>query len=82
MAFTNLKTTQVSFLETYLRGTNQTLTSAQAAATFGVKNLRARVHDLRNAGLKVSRVPTKTTGQCAYRISRRDISGTQSRVFA
>ena len=81
MAFTNLKTTQNKFLETYLRGTNQTLTSAQAAAIFGIKSLRARVHELREAGLNVSRVSTKTTRRSAYRISRRDLFGGQGRAI-
>jgi hypothetical protein len=82
MAFTTLKQTQNQFLESYLRGTNQTLTAAQAEATFGIKNLSARVHELRSMGLTVTRVPTKTTRRSAYKMSRRDVFGYQSRVHA
>jgi len=81
MSFTNLKTTQNRFLETYLRGTNQTLTSAQAASLFGVKNLRARLSEMRAMGLNIGRVPTKTTPCSAYRISRRDVFGGQGRAI-
>ena len=81
MAFTNLKTTQNKFLETYLRGTDQTLTSAQAASLFNIQNLRARLSEMRALGLNVRRVPTKTTGRSAYRISRRDVFGGQGRAI-
>jgi len=82
MAFTQLKTTQNEFLESYLRGTNRTLTSAQAESLFGIQNLRARVSELRDLGLNVKTVPTKTTGRVAYRMSRRDIFGGQFKVVA
>lgn len=81
MAFTTLRSTQNRFLETYLRGTDQTLTSAQASATFGIQSLRARLSEMRAVGLNVQRVPTKTTGKSAYRISRRDVFGGQGRVI-
>lgn len=81
MAFTNLTKTQNKFLEDYLRGTGRTLTAAQADALFGIRNIRARMTELRQAGLKVSRVPT-TVGRSAYRISARDVSGSRARVVA
>jgi Helix-turn-helix domain len=81
MAFTQLKSTQVAFLEKYLRGTNRTLTEAQASALFGIQNLRARVCELRDIGLNVKTVPTKTTRRSAYRISRRDVYGSQFKML-
>lgn len=81
MAFTTPKSTQVSFLEKYMRGTNRTLTEAQAKSLFGIQNLRARISEMRAEGLKVSLVPTKTTGKSAYRVSRRDTNGSQYKVF-
>ncbi len=81
MAFTNLKSTQVQFLETHLRGTGRTITEDQARATYGVMNLRARLTDMRAAGLNIRRVATKTTGKSAYAISRRDVFGYQGRTF-
>ena len=82
MAFTQLKTTQNQFLEGYLRGTTRTLTSAQAESLYGIRNLRARVSELRDLGLNVKTVPTKTTGRVAYKMSRRDVFGDQFRLFA
>lgn len=81
MAFTQLKTSQNKFLETYLRGTTRTLTSAQAEALYGILNLRARVSELRDAGLNVKTVPTKTTGRVAYKVSRRDVFGDQFQIY-
>jgi hypothetical protein len=81
MAFTNLKTSQNKFLETYLRGTNRTLTSAQAETLYGIRNLRARVSELRDIGLNVKTVPTKTTGRVAYKVTRRDVFGNQYRYL-
>ena len=37
MAFTTLTTSQSVFLENYLRGTGNTLTSKQAEANYGIK---------------------------------------------
>lgn len=79
MSFTNLKTSQNQFLETYLRGTNRTLTAPQAESLFNIQNLRARVYELRSAGLRVTLVPTKTTRHSAYKISRRTVCGSQAR---
>jgi hypothetical protein len=81
MSFTQIKTTQNRFLETYLRGTDQTLTSAQARSLFGIQNLSARVSELRDLGLNVQTIPTKTA-RAAYRMSRRDVFGAQFKLLA
>jgi hypothetical protein len=81
MSFTNLKSTQVAFLENHLRGTNRTLSAAQASATYGIQNLRARMSELRTAGLTI-RKSTNTEGRTAYAISRRDVFGDQYKMFA
>ena len=81
MAFTHLTVPQVEFLEDYLRGTNRTLTEAQARATFGIGNLRARISDLRAAGLKV-RLDRTEDGRVKYAVSARDITGSRAKIFA
>ena len=81
MAFTKLTSTQKSFLESHLRGTGRTLSSAQARETYGIMNLRARVSELRSSGLVV-RKTRNTSGRTAYTVSRRDYSGSQGKVFA
>lgn len=73
MAFTTLQTTQNEFLVSYLRGNGRTLTESQARSLYGIKNLRARMSELRNEGYRVRREPTATTGKSAYAISRRMI---------
>ena len=81
MAFTNLKTNQAEFLETHLRGTGRTMSSAQAEATYGIQNLRARMSELRSLGLRV-RKTTNTLGRTAYAVSRRDVFGSQAKILA
>ena len=81
MAFTKLTTSQTAFLEQYLRGTGKALTEADASARFGIKNLRARMTDLRNAGLVV-RTDVATTGKTRYTVSARDVNGSRAKVFA
>jgi hypothetical protein len=81
MAFTQLRSTQNKFLETYLRGTTRTLTAKQAETLYGVKNLSARVSELRDLGLNIQTIPTKTTTRAAYRMSRRDVFGAQFRLL-
>jgi len=76
------KETQNKFLETYLRGTDKTLTSAQAKSMFKIQNLSARMSELRALGLNIILVPTRTTTCSAYRISRRDIAGSQFKYHA
>jgi hypothetical protein len=80
MAVIQIKASQNEFLETHLRGTGRTLTAAQANQKFGIKNLRARVSELRNAGLVV-RTEVNTVGRTAYSVSARDVNGKRSRVF-
>lgn len=80
MAFAQLTTTQNEFLESYLRGTGRKLSAAQARATYGIKNLRARMSELRKAGLKVSRA-ANSAGKSAYSVSRRDVEGSQAAKF-
>ena len=80
MSFTTIKSNQTAFLETYLRGTGKTITSAVAKARFGIKNLSARMSELRDAGLVV-RVDTATTGKARYAVSARDMFGSRAKVF-
>jgi hypothetical protein len=80
MSFTTLTTTQNQFLETYLRGTNRELSSPQAAATFGIMNLRARVSELRQVGLTV-RKNKNTEGRTVYSVSRRDVFGDEYKLY-
>lgn len=81
MAFTTLSTTQKTFLESHLRGTGKSMSSAQARETYGILNLRARMTELRQAGLTV-RKHVNTKGKTAYAVSRRDVFGFQGKNFA
>jgi hypothetical protein len=81
MAIIKLTKSQNAFLETHLRGTGRSLSAAQAKATFGIQNLRARMTDMRNAGLVV-KTETNTAGKTAYSITARDAAGKRSKVFA
>jgi len=71
---------QVSFLERYLRGTNKTLSVAQAQANYGIEKLTARISELRAAGLNVQTI-TNTSGNTAYRMSARDVNGSRAKMF-
>jgi hypothetical protein len=71
---------QVSFLERYLRGTNKTLSVAQAKANYGIEQLPARIFELRQAGLNVKTI-TNTSGNTAYRMSARDLNGSRAMMF-
>ena len=79
MSLTTLNTPQKTFLEAHLRGTNRSLTSAEADLTFGIKNLRARMSDLRQAGLRI-RKAMNTEGNTTYFVSRRAIDGSQAYI--
>lgn len=81
MAFTNIKSTQNVFLENYLRGTGRSLTSRDAAAKFGIQNLRARMTDFRDAGLVV-RTDFASSGLTRYSVSRRSVTGSQAKTFS
>ena len=80
MSFTTLRTTQKEFLENHLRGTGREMSSAQARSTYGIQNLRARMTELRQAGLRV-RKNKNTEGRTAYAVSRRDLFGDQFKLF-
>ena len=71
---------QASFLERYLRGTNKTLSIAQAQANYGIEKLTARISELRAAGLNVKTI-INTSGNTAYRISARDLTGSRAMMF-
>ena len=70
MAFVNSSKTQTELLVTYLRGTGRGISAPQARSLFGVKNLRARMSDLRQNGYKV-RTATNKEGNTTYFVSRR-----------
>jgi hypothetical protein len=70
MSLTVLKSSQKEFLVNYLRGTGRELSAAQARAMFGIQNIRARMTELRQSGLKV-RTRKNTEGRTAYAVSRR-----------
>ena len=72
---------QVSFLEKYLRGTNRTLSVAQAKANYGIEKLSARICEMRDAGLVVY-TETNSSGNTAYRIVARDVNGSRAKMFA
>lgn len=80
MAFTQISTSQVEFLEDYLRGTGRTLSEAQARALYGIQNLRARMTDLRQLGLRVRR-EKNTEGRARYAVSARDAEGSRAKIF-
>jgi hypothetical protein len=79
-SFIKLTMPQNTFLETHLRGTERRISEAQAVATYGIKNLRARVADLRAAGLKVH-TGKNTEGKVAYSMSARDVHGSRAKLF-
>jgi hypothetical protein len=81
MAFTTIKSTQKEFLESYLRGTGASLSSRQADALFGIKNLRARMTEFRQAGLRVRKYKNDD-GRSQYQVSARDTDGVRAKVFA
>lgn len=81
MSFTTLSTTQNQFLESYLRGTGRTLSARQADSLYGIKNIRARMTELRQAGLRVNRAKN-TEGRAAYSVSSRDVTGSRAQVFS
>jgi hypothetical protein len=80
MSFTKITTTQNKFLETYLRGTGRQISAKQAETLFGIKNIRARMTEFRQQGLRV-RTAVNTMGNTAYSVSSRDLTGNRSQVF-
>jgi len=80
MAFTKLSTSQNRFLHDYLRGTGRSLTAAQARATYGIQNIRARMTELRQKGLVVRTKVMNEHGRVAYSISARDVVGSRAKA--
>lgn len=72
MAFVKSDKSQNELLVKYLRGTGRTISESQAKSLFGIKNLSARMSELRQAGYRVS-LTENTEGKTAYRIARRMI---------
>ena len=70
MAFVNSSKTQNEQLISHLRGTNRYISAPQARALFGIKNLRARMSELRQMGFRV-RTGVNTEGRTTYAVSRR-----------
>jgi len=81
MSFTQLKTSQNKFLERHLRGTGREMSAAQAEATYGIMNMRARISEMRASGLRI-RKSKNSEGRTAYAISRRDEFGDQFKIWA
>jgi hypothetical protein len=79
MAFVKSGKTQNELLVSYLRGTGRGISAPQARALFGVKNLRARMSDLRQAGYRI-RKAINTEGNTTYFVSRRAIDGSQAYI--
>lgn len=79
-SFTTLTVPQKSFLEQHLRGTERRLSQPQAEAIYGIKNLRARISEMRDAGL-VIRTEVNSEGNAAYRMSSRDCFGSRAKLF-
>jgi len=60
----------------YLRGTGRSLTNQQALHKFGVRNLSARMSEIRQMGLRVRTHKTKS-GDISYAVSARDLDGSR-----
>jgi hypothetical protein len=81
MSFTKLTMTQKEFLEQHLRGTGRSMSAKQADSLYGIKNIRARMTELRQAGLVVKKAKN-TEGRAAYSVSSRDVFGSRATYFA
>lgn len=79
MEITTPTTNQKEKLVNYLRGTGRELTQDQAAHLFNVRNLSARMSELRTLGLRIN-TRTNYRGLTAYSISARDKSGSRRKV--
>lgn len=80
MSFVRIREPQNRFLEGYLRGTGRSITARDARARFGIQNLRARISELRQAGLRVQSEPTRQ-GTLRYWVPARDVAGRRARIF-
>lgn len=81
MSLIKLTKPQNQFLEEHLRGTGRTLSARQALAAYGIKNLRARMTEIRQAGLRVV-TDVNSQGRTVYAISARDVTGSRAARFA
>jgi hypothetical protein len=81
MSLIKLTKPQNQFLEEHLRGTGRTLSARQARAAYGIQNLRARMTELRHAGLRVT-TDINSQGRTVYAISSRDVTGSRAARFA
>jgi len=73
-----LGVSQKQFLYDHLRGTGKTLTPKKAAKKYGIKQLPARMSELRLLGLQVR--TKKEKNETSYAISARDIYGSRSKL--
>ena len=72
--------TQNELLHNYLRGKNRSITAQHAYSRFGIKNLRARITELRNLGLKVTSDVTRD-GRAKYSIAAKTVTGSRKSLF-
>ena len=73
--------TQNEWIHDYLRGKNRTLTAAEAEARYNIKNLRARMTQLRQLGLVIRTNEKTKKGMTKYSIASKDIFGSKSPFF-
>lgn len=71
--------TQKDKIQRYLK-TGKTLTSAEALSRFGVKNLRARISELRESGTKID--ATAYTRKDGVRANKYSMTGTPTKMVA
>ena len=73
-----LEVPQKQFLYDMLRGTGKSITKSQALQ-YGIKQLPARMSELRELGLRVN--TCKKNDETQYSISARDIFGSRSKII-
>lgn len=71
---------QKSIIETYLRGKKRSLSSKEAEEKFGIKNLRARISEMRKDGLVVVTSPNAQNTNL-YAIKQRDVNGNRKMLY-
>lgn len=72
--------TQNAKIEKYLRGTNRSLTVAQARSKFKIGSLTKRISEMRKAGLKVNSNRV-LNGKAKYTIELKDKRGSTKMKF-
>ena len=77
MVNTKIQVPQKQFLYNLLRGTGNTITTKQAKK-LGIKQLSARMSELRGLGLKVN--TSIIANETVYSISARDIFGSRGKL--